>query len=65
MSRALQILDMIAEMSDPENEQKHSLKGAQSGYRYMDRDEIDGGTNVEYPDGKRPSGYKQKAGHSA
>ena len=64
MSRASQILELI-EMMDPENEKRHSLKGAPSGYRYQDRDEIDGGTNVEYSDGKRPSGYKAKAGHSA
>jgi len=64
MSRANKILELI-EMMDPENEKRHSLKGQPTGYRYMDRDEIDGGTNVEYADGKRPSGYKAKSGKSA
>ena len=49
MSRASKILDLIEAM-DPENEKRHSLKGQPSGYRYQDRDEIDGGTNVEYAD---------------
>lgn len=65
MTRAQVILEMIAEMSDPENEMKHSLKGAQTGYRYQNRDSIKGGTNVELDNGKHPSGYKSKSGKSA
>jgi hypothetical protein len=65
MSRAQYVLNLIAEMHDPENDKEHSLKGQKTGYRYMDRDQIDGGTNVEYDSGKRPSGYKSKSGHSA
>ena len=64
MSRARTILDIIEAM-DPENQKEHSLKGAPKGYRYQDRDEIDGGTNVEYENGKHPSGYKSKSGKSA
>lgn len=65
MSRASRILDMIEAM-DPENEKEYSLKGAKTGYNYMDRTGLPGdNTNVEYPDGKKPSGYKSKSGKSA
>lgn len=63
MSRAAKLLDLITEMSDPENEEKHSLQGQKTGYRYQDRGE--GNIKDQYGDGKRPAGYKSKAGHSA
>ena len=63
MSRVLELLELIDEMSDPETEDEYSLQGAKTGYRYQGR----GASNMakQYPDGKRPSGYKSKAGHSA
>jgi hypothetical protein len=62
-SRARVILNLIEQFDDPENEKRHSLQGQPTGYRYMDRGE--GNIVNQYGDGKRPAGYKSKAGHSA
>ena len=62
MSRAQELLRMIAEM-DVEEEPQYSLRGGSTGYNYQGR-----GTGMpqpNYPDGKRPVGLASKNGKSA